>query len=593
METKRIFDLLDRANQLFGEKEDLLAGKINNEWKKYNAKTYKEISNYVSYGLLSMGLKPGDKIITISNNRPEWNFVDMGMNQAGIIHVPIYPTISSTEFEYIFEHSEAKIVFVSDKFLFKKINPIAKKIKNIKEVYSFNEIDGVKNWYEIVEQGKKEESPKIIKQLEEIKSKITSNDLCTIIYTSGTTGTSKGVMLSHENFLYQSRRFKEIVDVDQRHKSLSFLPLCHVLERVVNYSFQYLGLSIYYAKGFETISDDLKDVKPHVFTTVPRLLERVYDKIISKGKQLEGMKKKLFFWAVDLGLEFEFEGKSPFYKAKLATANQLIFSQWRKALGGNIKFIISGGAALQARLARIFWAAGIPVREGYGLTETAPVITFNRQNVPGIKFGTVGPTIGVEQEIKIADDGEILFRGPNLMLGYYKDKKLTEEAIDEEGWFHTGDVGIIEDGMYLKITDRKKEMFKLSTGKYVAPQVIENILKQSFFIEQAMVIGENEKFPGAIVSPNFEHLHNWAAENKIVYRNNEQLVKNKSVIDIIKKEIIELNKKLGQTENVKVFKIVCDEWTPGTGELSPTLKLKRGYVVKKYENLVKDMFARK
>jgi long-chain acyl-CoA synthetase len=354
-----------------------------------------------------------------------------------------------------------------------------------------------------------------------------------------------------------------------------------------------LGLSIYYAQGFETISDDLKDVKPHVFSTVPRLLERVYDKIISKGKLLDGVKKKLFFWAVELGHEFEFEGKNMIYKAKLATANQLIFSQWRKALGGNIKFVISGGAALQSRLARIFWAAGIPIREGYGLTETAPVITLNRQTVPGIKFGTVGPTIGKEQEIKIAEDGEILFRGPNLMLGYFKNQELTDEVIDKEGWFHTGDVGIIEDGMYLKITDRKKEMFKLSTGKYVAPQVIENILKQSFFIEQAMVVGENEKFPGALISPNFEFLHNWATENKIIFRTNEELVKNHTVIDTIKKEIIILNQKLGQTEHVKVFKIVCEEWTPGSGELSPTLKLKRHFVMNKYKHLVENMFAKK
>jgi len=592
MEPTRVFDLIEKINQEFVNKEDILASKVNNTWVKYNAKQYSDFVKYFSYGLLSLGYEEGDKIITISNNRPEWNFVDLGMIQAGMIHVPVYPTLSAEDFEYIFEHCEAKILILSDKFLYKKIKPIADKIKSIKQIYTFNEVEGVKNWMEVVEMGKKAENVELEQKLNTIKSKIKPTDLCTIIYTSGTTGVSKGVMLSHENFLYQSRMFKKIVDVDHRHRALSFLPLCHVLERIVNYSFQYLGLSIYYAVGFETISDDIKDVKPHVFSTVPRLLERVYDKIISKGNKLGGMKQKLFFWAVDLGLKFEFDN-GPIYKAKLSAANQIIFSQWRKALGGNIKFIISGGAALQPRLARVFWAAGIPIREGYGLTETAPVITLSQQTVPGIKFGTVGPKIGAEQQIKIAEDGEILFKGPNLMLGYFKNDQLTNEVIDQDGWFHTGDVGVIEDDMYLKITDRKKEIFKLSTGKYIAPQVIENILKQSNYIEQAMVVGENQKFPGAVVSPNFEELHNWAAANKIEFRTNEELIHNKDIINLVKHEIMELNKKLGQVEHIKVFRLIVDEWTPGSGELSPTLKIKRKLVSQKCSSQIVAMFDTK
>lgn len=592
MEPTRIFDLLDRVNNLFAYKEDILAAKVNDNWIKYSPKTYQEIANYFSYGLLSLGYAPGDKIITISNNRPEWNFIDMGMCQAGLIHVPVYPTINEEEFEHIFKHSDGKILIVSDKFLYKKVKPIADRTPNIKAVYTINEVENVPNWMEIINEGKKNGSVEIKSKLQTIKNTIHPDDLATIIYTSGTTGTSKGVMLSHENFLYQARNIKKIVDINETHISLSFLPLCHVLERIVNYAFQYLGTSIYYAEGFEKIAENIKEIKPHVFTTVPRLLERVYDKIISKGKLLTGYKKSLFFWAVDLANEFDFVGKNPIYKAKLSVANQLIFSQWRKALGGNIKFIIAGGAALQPRLATIFWAAGIPIREGYGLTETAPIIAFNHQNYPNIKIGTVGPLLGKEQEVKIAEDGEILFKGPNLMLGYYKNQELTNEVIDKEGWFHTGDIGVIEDGKFLKITDRKKEIFKLSTGKYIAPQVIENILKESMFIEQAMVVGENEKFPGAIISPSFEYLHSWAFENKIDFRDNTDLVHHPKVVETIKKEIIHLNKKLGQVEHVKVFKIVCDEWTPGSGELSPTLKLKRKFVTQKYSHFIESLFTK-
>jgi len=592
MNPTRIFDLLDYGVANFGNKDDMLCGKENGKWIKYSAAQYKEIATNFAYGLLKLKMKKGDKIATISNNRPEWNFIDMGINMSGMIHTPVYPTITSEEFEYILDHCEASIVIVSDKFLYKKIKPIAEKIKRIKSVYTIDQVEGAKNWKEILELGKNSADEKLQKELQKIKDSIHEDDLATIIYTSGTTNNPKGVMLSHKNFIYQSKNLDKVIELGPEHKALSFLPLCHVLERIVNYTYYYLGMSTYYAEGFQKLGENMKDIQPDTFATVPRIIERVYDKIMNKGKQLDGVKKKLFFWANDLAIDYELEGKNILYKTKLAVASNLIFNQWRKALGGNVKFVISGGAALQPRLAKIFWAAGMPIREGYGLTETAPVITFNGAK-PNIKIGTVGIKIGEEQEIKIAEDGEILFKGPNLMLGYYKNKKLTDEVIDKEGWFHTGDVGQIEDGRFLRITDRKKEIFKLSTGKYIAPQVIENIFKESLFIEQMMVVGQNEKFPGAVITPNFESLHNWASENKITFRDNQELVKKPKVIKRYQQEILELNKKLGQVERLATFSLVCQEWTPATGELSPTLKKKRRFLSEKYKTQIEEMFEKK
>ncbi len=588
MEITRTFDILERFAKLFPDKKDVLAGKSNGEWICYSVNDYINNANLVSYGLLSMGLKKGDVIATISNNRPEWNMVDMGLSQAGIVHVPIYPTISLEDYDYILNHCNPKYVIVSDKALLEKIKAIAKEAKSIKGIFSYDQIDSADNWMKIIEKGKENEQ-KLADRLEEIKASIKPDDLVTIIYTSGTTGFPKGVMLNHRNLVTNAVVTSEVHDMDHNDKALSFLPLSHVYERMVNYHFQYKGLSIYYAESMGTIVQDIKEVKPQVFNSVPRLLERVYDKIVGKGKDLPGIKKQLFFWALNLGFEYDVNGNSTWYNIKLKIADKLIFSKWREALGGNIKVIVSGGAALQPRLATVFWAAGMRVIEGYGLTETSPVIAVNNLTRQEIMFGTVGPVIdGVE--VKIAEDGEILTKGPNLMMGYYKSPELTDEVIDNEGWFHTGDIGQFVNGKFLKITDRKKEMFKLSSGKYIAPQVIENKLKESFFIENGMVIGENQKFASALISPNFEFLHNWASLHNIKFRDNKELVSMKEVVSRYQKELNEINKKLGQTEHIKRFRIICDEWSPQTGEMSPTLKLKRRVLYDKYEEIINSIY---
>jgi long-chain acyl-CoA synthetase len=536
-----------------------------------------------------MGFKKGDKIATVSNNRPEWNFIDMGLAMAGLVHVPIYPTISNEEYEFIFDNSGAKMLILSDKLLYKKLKPIADKSTGISAVYSINEIEEVKNWSEISNLGKANEK-KHKKALQEIKDAISADDLVTIIYTSGTTGNSKGVMLSHKNLVSNFVATSKIQPLEFGHKVVSFLPLCHVYERMMNYHFQYKGLRIYYAENMGTIAENIKEIKADGFNTVPRLLETVYDKIVAKGKDLTGIKKQIFFWAVNLGLRYELNGANGWlYEQKLKWARKLVFSKWNEALGGNIKIIVSGGSALQPRLARIFHAAGMKVMEGYGLTETGPVIAVNEAYYPNIRFGTVGPVIE-DVKVKIADDGEILCKGPNVMMGYYKAPDLTKEVIDEEGWFHTGDIGVLEEGRFLKITDRKKEMFKLSSGKYVAPQAVENKFKESIFIEQLMVVGENEKFASALISPNFNHLHFWASKHKIHYRDNEELVKHPDVIARFQKEVNQVNKNLSATENVKRFRIVCDEWSPQTQELSPTLKLKRKNIYKKYDHILREIY---
>jgi long-chain acyl-CoA synthetase len=589
MKVTRTFDIIDLNCEKYPRK-DMYCGKQDKEWKMYSTEDVRNYINWVSYGLMSMGYKKGDKIATISPNKPEWNIVDMALAQAGIVHVPIYPTISTDEYSYILDHSEVNSIFIGNKVIYNKVVPALDGLKGLREIFSFDIVEGLRSFSDVVEEGKNN-AEKLKAELDNIKKSIKPEDLLTIIYTSGTTGNSKGVMLSHSNLVKNAITTSTAHHLGYGHRAVSFLPLCHVYERMVNYHFQYKGISIFYVENMGTVSEVVKEVKPHIFNTVPRLLEKIYDNIMGKGRNLPWIKRTIFFWAVNLGLKFKLKGNSSFYKFRLKIARKLIFSKWQEALGGELQVMVSGGAALQSRLEKLFWAAGLPVIQGYGLTETSPVIAVNPLRIDEIGFGTCGPVIeGVE--VMIADDGEILCRGVNVMMGYYKAPDLTAEIIDKDGWLHTGDIGLIEEGKFLKITDRKKEMFKLSAGKYIAPQVIENKLKESPFIEQAMVIGENEKFASALISPNFGFLHDWCSMHKIQFRDNKDLIEVPEVIERLSKEIREVNKSIGEHEQIKKFRLVTEEWTPQSGELSPTLKLKRNLVAKHYKDLIADMYSK-
>lgn len=581
MEIRRTFDIVDQLVEIH-QRDDALAVKRNGRWEKFSSLQYKEFVDDFSYGLLAAGFKKGDKILTVSNNRPEWNFIDMGMSQVGVVHVPIYPNNGPKEYEHILVHSDARIIITSSQEFYDALSGFAKSAPNIEKIYSFDDLDGVPSWMEFIELGRQNRE-KYKAELQQIKDSIQPRDLMSIIYTSGTTGLSKGVMLSHENFVSNVNATQSILPVNSSDLFLSFLPLCHVLERMVNYLIMSTGAAVYYAESIETLGDDMRDVKPHGFTSVPRVLEKIFDKIMLKGKALTGIKKGLFFWAVNLGLKYELNRANGWwYETQLKLANKLIFSKWRDATGGNIKVIISGGAALQERLSRIFNAAQIPVMEGYGLTETSPVISVNHPYYPKLKFGSVGPILD-NLDVKIAEDGEILMKGPSLMLGYYKDDAKTAEVIDEDGYFHTGDIGEIGDHKILKITDRKKEIFKLSTGKYIAPQVVENRFKESNFIDQIMVVGENEKFAAAIICPSFEFLHGWCFAHKVTYRDNRDLIQIPEVIARFQQEVDRINKGLGQHRQIKKFELTCQEWLTESGELSPTLKVKRKFLKVKYK----------
>ncbi len=588
-ELRRTFDLLERYLQEFPGK-DALGGKDGKEWYVYSSEEYVEKSHQFALGLMALGLKKGDKVAIITNNRPEWNFADMGMAMTGIVSVPIYPTISDEEHAYILEHAEIKALLLGDRKLVEKLTPIAARLPEMPLIYSFDEIDGVKNYDEILLLGATHRE-KLGAELEEIKRNIDPEDLATIIYTSGTTGVPKGVMLTHTNLVSNFVAHSKMHDLGKDHRVISFLPLCHVYERSMNYHFQCKGMTIYYVGNLGQIVSAIKEIKPHMFNTVPRLLERIYDGFISKGKELRGSKKVVYFWALSLTRHFEHNKKyNLFLKLRIRLADKLIYSKWRKALGGNIRYIVSGGAALQPRITRVLGMAGIINLEGYGLTETSPVIAVNNPASKAMKVGTVGEVLpGVE--VMFADDGEILVKGPGVMKGYYKAPELTAEVIDTNGWFHTGDIGILEEDRFLKITDRKKEMFKLSGGKYIAPQMIENKLKASFFIEQVMVIGEGEKFASAIISPNFVYLHDWCSQRRIHFQNNEALIHKREVLAQFHKEVTAINKTLGEHEEIKRFRLVNDEWTPQTGELSPTLKLKRNYIVEKYKPVINEIYS--
>ncbi len=587
VEVTRLIDLLAYQLKNF-PKEDALAAKENGIWRKYSTSEILETVNSFSYGLLASGIQKGDKVGIIANNRPEWIITDQAVMQTGAYDVPIYPTVSESDLMYILRESEVKMVFVSTKELYEKVKKCSEGFTYPVAVYTFNKVEGITHWEEIVELGKKNPAKE---KVHTIRSSITPADLATIIYTSGTTGVPKGVMLSHNNIVSNFKYCDILCPFNATWKALSFLPLNHIYERMISYLYLYFGVSIYYAESMDSIADNLREIKPNIFVTVPRLMEKVYDKIVSKGTELKGIKRTLFFWALNLGLQYELNRANGWwYEMQLNLANKLIFNKWREALGGNIYAVASGGAALQPRLARIFHAAKIPVLEGYGLTETSPVIAVNNFQPDSIKFGTVG-TVLKNVEVKIAEDGEILCKGPNVMMGYYKHPELTAEVLDKRGWFHTGDIGVFEDGKFLKITDRKKEIFKTSGGKYIAPQMIENKLKESLFIEQAMVIGENQKFAAALIVPAFNYIKDWGTKRGIRFTNNEEIAANKEVRDRIRLEIAEINKNLGHSETIKKFEFLTAEFSIEKGEMTPKLSLKRKVILENHKETVRKLYG--
>lgn len=587
MDVTRLVDLFPYQLEKF-PKEDALAAKENGVWKKYSTSEVVDIVNKLSYGLLNSGIKPGDKIGIISNNRPEWNFVDHACLQIAVADVPLYPTISEHDLKFTLHQSQVRYMFVSDKIIYDKINALKSELPFLEKIFTFNKVEGAAHWSELTNAGTQSPAAEKVKA---IRDSIKPSDLATIIYTSGTTGNPKGVMLSHDNLVSNFKACKVLCPFNNKWRALSFLPLNHVYERMLSYLYVYYGVSIYYAESLDSIADNLKEIKPEIFVTVPRLLEKVYDKIVSKGAELTGIKKAMFYWALNLGLRYELHGANGWwYEFQLKIANKLVFSKWREALGNNIVAIASGGAALQPRLARVFHAARIPVLEGYGLTETSPVIAVNNFQPDCIKFGTVG-TVIENVKVKIADDGEILCKGPNVMLGYFQSPEQTAEMIDTDGWFHTGDIGVIEDGKFLKITDRKKEIFKTSGGKYIVPQMIENKLKESRFIEQAMVIGENQKFASAFIVPNFAFLRDWASRKNIQLGSNEEIAANADVKKRISEEVETINSTLGHFETIKRFELLSREFSVERNELTPKLSLRRKIILDNFKEQYDKIYA--
>ncbi|NJB37969.1 AMP-dependent synthetase/ligase [Croceivirga sp. JEA036] len=586
-EVTRLFDFPHYQLQNF-PLEKALVTKKGGQWVATSTQEYINKANAVSRGLLRMGVQPNDKIAVISmTNRTEWNIMDMAILQIGAQNVPIYPTISEEDYEYVLNHSEAKYCFVSCGEVLTKVLAISGKVKNLVDIYSFDDLANCNNWEEVVAKGKDDSNQE---EVEARAAAVKPEDLATLIYTSGTTGRPKGVMLSHDNIVSNVIGSSERVPFEQGATALSFLPVCHIFERMILYLYQYSSIEIFFAEGLDKISDNVKEVKPEVMTVVPRLLEKVYDAIIAKGAALTGIKKKLFFWAVDVGLQFEPYGANGWwYEQKLKIARKLIFSKWKEGLGGNLSTMVSGSAALQQRLARVFGAAEMPVMEGYGLTETSPVISVNQVKGKGWKIGSVGKIIN-KVEVKIAEDGEILCKGPNVMMGYYKDSDKTAEVI-KDGYFHTGDIGEVDAEGFLRITDRKKEMFKTSGGKYVAPQILENRFKQSRFIEQIMVIGEGEKMPAAFIQPNYEFLQEWAKRHNISYTSNADLISKPEVLERYEEEVTLANAEFAKWEKVKKFKLTADVWSEAEGHLTPTMKLRRKIIKQKYADLYQEIYG--
>ena len=586
-EIKRIFDLLPFYAEQFKPKDDVIAGKEEGVWIKYSLEQYVTYSDELCFGMIEMGVKPGDRIATVMNNRPEWNFLDMAIMKAGAIHVPVYPTISKADYQYIFKHSGIKLIFVAGEELSRRVLLATESCESVCEVFTIKPRENFRDLEQLRQLGARHP------QQAEMKARmdaVKSSDMATLIYTSGTTGNPKGVMLSHQNILSNVKAVSYIPTFGEEGKALSFLPLCHIYERMLNYLYQYLGISVYYAESLATITDNIQEIHPDMMCCVPRLLEKIYDRITSAGRKLKGIKRFLFFWAVELALHYDVQGNnSAWYMLRHRIADKLIYVKWRQALGGNFKIIVSGGASIQPRLVRTFRAAGLPVYEGYGLTETSPVIAVTSTDANGIKIGTVGPPLrGVE--MAIAPDGEILARGPNIMMGYYKNPELTDEVIDSEGWFHTGDIGQFEPEGQLRITGRKKEIFKTSLGKYIAPELLENKIKESPFIDNLIVVGENQKFAAAIVVPDFNHLRSWCRIKGVEYTSDAEMLLMPRVKQRLMKVIDEYNQEFGNTEKIKKVEFVSNEWTISGGELTPTLKLKRSFIMQKYQPIVDKMF---
>ena len=588
-DVKRLFDFPYYQLEKFNLEKSLV-NKYKGEWVATSTQEYINKANKISRGLIKLGVKPNDKVAIISlTNRTEWNICDIGILQTGAQDVPIYPTISEDDYAYILNHSKSIYCFVSCEFVLEKINKIKEQVPTLKEVYCFDEIEGCKNWSKVLTLG---EDDSIQEEVERRKDNVNELDLATIIYTSGTTGRPKGVMLSHKNIVSNAISSNLRLPMELgRSKSLSFLPVCHIYERMLLYMYQYCGVSIHFAESLETISENLNEIHPHVMSAVPRLLEKVYDKIYAKGADLKGVKKILFFWAVDLGLRYQPYGQNGrWYEFQLKIARKLIFSKWKEALGGELKAVASGSAALQSRLARIFNAAEIPVMEGYGLTETSPVVSVNDMRDYHFRIGTVGKVIK-DTEVKIAADGEILVKGPQVMMGYYNEPELTASVL-KDGYFHTGDIGELDKDGFLKITDRKKEMFKTSGGKYVAPQVLENAMKESLFIEQIMVIGDGEKMPAAFIQLNFDFVTDWAKRKEMILGNTiEEKITNTQLISRIQEEVNLYNKQFGSWEKIKRFELTPDTWSIEAGHLTPTMKLKRKLIKEKYKGLYKKIYG--
>ena len=590
MEVTRTFDIIHNQLASF-PREDAVAEKKGGQWKRYSTAYLCNMVNRVSTALLEAGIQKGDKVAIVSWNRPEWNYIDLGLAQIGAVSVPMYPTITEEDYRYILQDAQVKIVFAADHELWLKIHNASQGLDFVQATYTFDQIKEAPHWLTFLAN-----VPEQIDNdsLNEHRAQVDAEDLMTLIYTSGTTGRPKGVMLSHRNVVSNAIAVatSDIYPHDPTQaKALSFLPICHIFERTGVFFYFYTGIGVYYAESIDTIADNIREVKPNVFATVPRLLEKVYDRIVSKGGELTGIKRKLFFWALKVGHEYELPLKKGLgYKIQLALARKLIFKKWKEALGGNLDAVVSGGAALQPRLSRVFWGAGIPILEAYGLTETSPGISFTRSSNDMARIGCVGPALkGIE--IKIAEDGEVLAKGPNIMMGYYNNPEETAKVLTDDGWFHTGDIGEMVEGRFLRITDRKKEMFKTSGGKYIAPQLMENTLKSSLFVEQCMVVGEGHKFPGALIVPNFEALREWCRRHDIAYSDDASMIKNEAIVKRMAREVEQCNTQFAQWEKIKQYQLLAEPWTIDGGELTAKLSLRRKQILNKYAEQVNAIYG--